>query len=307
MFSRSTIITGIAIGSSIGAIALGYVVWRQHEQILLLLEERNFFLLETASTTKALGDTAITASSTIAGLTHQLTEAQIEIESLKADLKREENRNEEFAEQIADITGTVGDLTTLASIDEELLQKYSKVYFLSEHYTPKSLVKIPDEYVMQNRAEQYFHKDAWPFLKEMLEEAAEDGIELRIVSAYRSFDQQAELKGVYTQSYGSGANAFSADQGYSEHQLGTAIDILGTTDGLSNSFAATPEYEWLVNNAYKYGFILSYPEGNQYYIFEPWHWRFVGTDLARDLKRDEANFYDWEQRKIDEYLLELFD
>jgi len=60
-------------------------------------------------------------------------------------------------------------------------------------------------------------------------------------------------------------------------------------------------------NAHKYGFTLSYPEGNQYYVFEPWHWRFVGEDLARDLKRDERHFYDLDQRAIDGYLLEIFD
>ena len=63
----------------------------------------------------------------------------------------------------------------------------------------------------------------------------------------------------------------------------------------------------MVRNAYKYGFTLSYPEENGYYIFEPWHWRFVGTDLADDLRRDNAHFYDWEQRKIDEYLISIFD
>jgi zinc D-Ala-D-Ala carboxypeptidase len=61
------------------------------------------------------------------------------------------------------------------------------------------------------------------------------------------------------------------------------------------------------DNAYKYGFTLSYPESNTYYTFEPWHWRFVGEDLARDLRSDKAYFYDWDQRKIDGYLVNIFD
>ncbi len=63
----------------------------------------------------------------------------------------------------------------------------------------------------------------------------------------------------------------------------------------------------MLDNAHRYGFILSYPEGNEFYIFEPWHWRFVGEDLARDLDRADAHFYDWEQREIDKYLLTIFD
>jgi D-alanyl-D-alanine carboxypeptidase len=74
-----------------------------------------------------------------------------------------------------------------------------------------------------------------------------------------------------------------------------------------NNFETTPAYEWLVKNAYKFGFALSYPKDNAYYIFEPWHWRFVGTDLARKLHRDGKSFYDLEQREIDEYLISLFD
>jgi D-alanyl-D-alanine carboxypeptidase len=111
----------------------------------------------------------------------------------------------------------------------------------------------------------------------MLVVAENDGINLRIISAYRSFGSQSELKSSYLMTFGSGANKFSADQGYSEHQLGTALDF--TTAELEANFInfdKTTAYQWLLNNAFKYGFILSYPEGNQYYQFEPWHWRFVG-------------------------------
>ena len=147
-----------------------------------------------------------------------------------------------------------------------------------------------------------------PFFEDMVEDALDDGVELFVVSAFRSFEEQAGLKGAYTVTYGSGANAFSADQGYSEHQLGTTIDF--TTTGINGGltgFEKTAAYEWLKENAHKYGFVLSYPENNAYYIYEPWHWRFVGEDLARDLHKDGKYFYDLDQRKIDEYLISLFD
>jgi D-alanyl-D-alanine carboxypeptidase len=108
--------------------------------------------------------------------------------------------------------------------------------------------------------------------------------------------------------YGSGANAFSADQGYSEHQLGTAADVTtNTLAGGLDGFDATPAYKWLTANAYKYGFILSYPQGNGYYEYEPWHWRFVGKKLARYLHTTNERFYDLDQRTIDSYLINIFD
>ncbi|MFA6274340.1 MAG: D-alanyl-D-alanine carboxypeptidase family protein, partial [Candidatus Paceibacterota bacterium] len=72
-------------------------------------------------------------------------------------------------------------------------------------------------------------------------------------------------------------------------------------------FDKTPEYTWLLENAYKYGFIISYPAGNTYYKFEPWHWRFVGINLATKLHNDNVYFYDTDQRIIDSYLVSLFD
>lgn len=298
---RSYIFGGLFGISLLGMSALGYYSYTQHEQILMLLEERNYFLLQTASTTNRLANESATASTTIAALT-------LERDDLMTRLATEEAKNEAFERQINKISGTVGRLDKLSKTDEELLQKYSKVYFLSEHFTPSRLKLIDSDYLAPGRQEQYFHADALPFLERLLADAKEDGIDLDVVSAYRSFETQAELKGAYLQTYGSGANTFSADQGYSEHQLGTALDF-STPDlgGSLDGFSGTKAFAWLQKNAHKYGFILSYPQGNTYYVYEPWHWRFVGEDLASDLNRADASFYDWDQRKIDEYLIKIFD
>ncbi len=229
-------------------------------------------------------------------------------DTLAEELERERNRNEEFAEQIRDITGTVGTLDKLARTDEELLQKYSKVYFLNEHFVPPKLSAIADAYVYDESRTFEIDSRVLPYLKDMIDEAKEDGVDIWVASAYRSFQYQSQLKGAYTVTYGSGANAFSADQGYSEHQLGTTVDL--TTTGLGGGltgFQNTKAYEWLTKNAHRFGFILSYPEGNSYYVFEPWHWRFVGTELARDLHRDGKRFYDLDQRTLNEYLITVFD
>lgn len=241
-------------------------------------------------------------------LSSRLNMTEEELQETEKDLRDEKDRNNQMEDRINDLAGTVSDLDKLSKTDEELLQKYSKVYFLNEHYSPDSLKEIDDEWKYDESRELKLHKKVMPFFEDMVEDAKDDDIDLWVVSAYRSFDYQSQLKGAYTVTYGSGANAFSADQGYSEHQLGTAIDF--TTSGIGgglSGFGDTEAYEWLLDNAHKYGFTLSYPEGNSYYVFEPWHWRFVGEDLAEDLHRDDAHFYDWDQRKINEYLLNIFD
>lgn len=199
-------------------------------------------------------------------------------------------------------------LEKLTQIDPELLKKYSKVFFLSENYEPKELIDIPEEYLYDEEKPQQFSEEAWKFLERMLKDAADSDAPLQVVSAYRSFGTQSVLKTGYTSIYGTGANKFSADQGYSEHQLGITVDL--TTAGvapLSLAFENTRAYLWLTNNAWRYGFVLSYPKGNAYYIFEPWHWRFVGRDLAEDLRAEDKNFYDLDQRELDEYLIKIFD
>lgn len=266
--------------------------------------ERDQTRLDYASSTEVLAQ----KDATITELTEKLKEAEEELDDAEDDLRDEKNKNEEFEEQIEDISETVGALDKLSKTDRELLQKYSKVYFLNENFRPDKLTAIPDEYMQAGRQTQFFHTEAWPFLKEMLDDAKAAGHDLKVTSAFRSFEEQAQLKGQYTVMYGTGANAFSADQGYSEHQLGTTLDLTTPeVGGPYNSFAQTPAFEWLKSNAHEYGFILSYPEGNGYYVYEPWHWRFVGTDLADDLHDDGVNFYDKDQREIQSYLISIFD
>lgn len=248
------------------------------------------------------------ARAKIAQLEEGLEETQGERDRLDEELEEEKEKNEAFEEQIEDIADTVGVLDKLSKTDEELLQKYSRVYFLNEHYMPERLSEIDPEYLYNENRDQYLHANVMPFFEDMIDDAQDDDIDLWVISAFRSFDTQAELKGQYVVTYGEGANTFSADQGFSEHQLGTTIDF--TTTGLGGGlqgFENTPAYEWLLENAHKYGFTLSYPPDNAFYIFEPWHWRFVGTDLARDLHRDDLYFYDLDQREIDEYLISIFD
>jgi len=214
-----------------------------------------------------------------------------------------------FENTVGGLSNTLGVLEKLSKTDRELLQKYSKVFFLNEHYAPAELALIDSEFTYSNTRPEKIHADVWPFLKKLFKDAKGDEVELYTKSAYRSFNEQKALKSAYTTTYGAGtANAFSADQGYSEHQLGTTLDFIAPGQaGALEGFESSKAYAWLLKNAYKYGFILSYPKGNGYYIFEPWHWRFVGKELADYLHDEEKNFYDLEQREIDTYLANIFD
>ena len=115
--------------------------------------------------------------------------------------------------------------------------------------------------------------------------ASLDGLQLSIASGYRSYYRQQSLFQSYQNSWGSEALTFSAPAGYSEHQTGLALDIGGYDSSVwvSSSFAYTPEAQWLKENCAKFGFILRYPEGKEDktgYIFESWHFRYVGTELS---------------------------
>jgi LAS superfamily LD-carboxypeptidase LdcB len=247
--------------------------------------------------------TAELASTSDALLTTKTTAAQ-----LADELDAERARNDGFTSQIESISGTVGTLTKLSQTDKELLQKYSRIYFLNENYVPQSLATIAPAYTLEPSRSYLFHTKALPYLTHMLNDAADAGVPMEVLSAYRSYGQQIDLKITYKVLYGAGANRFSADQGYSEHQLGTAIDLT-TKDlgGTSLAFAQSKAGQWLDQNAYRYGFILSYPKGNTFYQYEPWHWRFVGVRLATYLHDHGLHFYDLDQRTIDTYLVDIFD
>jgi len=237
-----------------------------------------------------------------------LKTAKLDNEQLTIKLKESINEQLVLKDTVDDISKQVGTLVKIQNTDKELLQKYSKIYFLNENYIPRKVSMIPSIYLTPNSKQLEINAEVLPFLRSMVRASIKANNPIQIVSAYRSFGTQANLKTAYKVSYGAGANTFSADQGYSEHQLGTTVDL--TTPILKDTFVSfedTPAFMWLKEHAHEYGFTLSYPKGNKYYTYEPWHWRFVGIELATKLYDDGKYFYDLDQREIDEYLLNIFD
>jgi D-alanyl-D-alanine carboxypeptidase len=113
--------------------------------------------------------------------------------------------------------------------------------------------------------------------------AALDGVNLWVKSGFRSYETQKTLYNNYVARDGKEmADTYSARPGHSEHQTGLAFDMNST----ANSFAGTPEAEWLSANCHKYGFIIRYPKGKEHitgYIYEPWHVRYIGVEKAKEV------------------------
>ena len=228
---------------------------------------------------------------------------------LRALLRAGEEEKKAYGAQVQSLSSTVKTLDTLAHTDKELLEKYSSVYFLNENYIPKSLNTIDARYVSRPQKPEEFAAPVLPHLSALLQAAKSDRLSLQVLSAFRSYGDQSALKSAYKIVYGAGtANSFSADQGYSEHQLGTALDFTtASTSGALAGFEKTPEYAWLIMHAHEYGFNLSYPKGNTHFVFEPWHWRYVGLELAKRLHDENKTLYDLDQRDIDTYLVKFFE
>lgn len=117
----------------------------------------------------------------------------------------------------------------------------------------------------------------------MASDAEKENVKIRITSGYRSYSVQNDLYNNYVKKDGKEvADAYSARAGYSEHQSGLAFDLNGT----NRNFIKTKEGKWLNDNCYKYGFALRYPDGKTKYtgyIYEGWHFRYVGVELATKL------------------------
>lgn len=263
---------------------------------------------ELKATKNNLASTTAKFENKVKQLETDLFQAKNENASTTNLLVAERDKNNFFEGQINEIQSAINVLEKLNKTDEELLKKYSKVYFLNENYAPSNLIEIDSKYLYDKNQPFLIHANVASYLYDLFENASSSGASMEIISAYRSFGVQASLKSNYKMTYGYGSNKFSADQGYSEHQLGTTVDI--TTSDLGASFLkfeTTAAYKWLTENAHKYGFILSYPKKNTYYVFEPWHWRFVGVNLATKLHDSNQYFYDLSQREIDPYLISIFD
>ena len=165
----------------------------------------------------------------------------------------------------------------------------NKYHYLPKDFVPNNLVETK-EYAKANLKLQDVAYNAF---KDMASAITKEKLKIRIVSAYRSYEYQENLYNNYLK-YESQekVDTYSARPGYSEHQTGLAVDI-DNNDVNYNQFHLTKEFTWMQNNAYLYGFILRYPLGKENitgYKYEPWHYRYVGKDIAKYIHENDLTY-----------------
>ena len=165
----------------------------------------------------------------------------------------------------------------------------NKYYKLDKDYEPEDLTIINSKFASGT---QKLRKEAADKFEEMASDMLKENLKIYAGSTYRSYSYQEGLYNRYVKKDGfKEAETYSARAGYSEHQLGLAVDIVnGKCNYLSEG---DKEYTWLINNSYKYGFILRYPHESEYitgYVFEDWHFRYLGIELATKVYESKLTY-----------------
>jgi LAS superfamily LD-carboxypeptidase LdcB len=175
----------------------------------------------------------------------------------------------------------------------------NKYYSLESDYEPANLKSIDDNYSSGNRK---MVEEAANAFNEMAAAAKRDGFIVRAVSTYRSYIYQRDLYNRYVAKDGvENADTYSARPGHSEHQTGLAVDVDNSKDAYT-SFGNTKEFNWMKENAYKYGYILRYTKENEWitgYKDEPWHYRYVGKEIANYINEHPMTFEEYYVRFLD--------
>lgn len=166
----------------------------------------------------------------------------------------------------------------------------NRINNLPDTYVPEDLVPLTEvPTILSNLEVNQLRLPAYDALKLLFAGAKEAGFELFARSGYRSYNTQVSLYSSYVNNHGQeAADTFSAKPGQSEHQTGLSMDITSEYMNyqLSETFGDTDEGKWVSENAHKYGFIVRYPKGKENitgYMYEPWHIRYLGTELATEV------------------------
>lgn len=228
---------------------------------------------------------SIFASSPEADITIPHSEIESETESgTESETESESEAGAEYAYAYAGFNPVYANL----NVSDWRLILVNRNFILPEGYTPELANAVEGGF-----EDQKLDYRVAPYYNEMYKAAYEDGIHLVPISGYRSYERQErnfENKIDYYMDNGYSkvdatieASTIILPPGTSEHNAGLAMDICS----LEQNFEDTEEFEWLCENAADYGFILRYPEDKQditQIIYEPWHWRYVGVEAAREMK-----------------------
>lgn len=171
--------------------------------------------------------------------------------------------------------------------DQILVNKH---FYLTEDYVPSSIIDIPLKYAYENNQ---IRKDIYEIYKAMCDDAQSENIKLVATSGYRSYIDQKKIYDKYVKTYGEKyADSYAAKPGFSEHQTGLALDIIGFGTN-RDTFEDSPAFTWLQNHAHEYGFILRFPKEKEDitgYAYEPWHYRYVGREIAEKIRNEKITY-----------------
>ena len=172
---------------------------------------------------------------------------------------------------------------TQTDTSKDYLILVNKYHQLEKEFTFDDIVPIGLQYAYDNQSAR---KEVLESFKDLWQAANKLDLSIIINSSYRDYDLQERLYNRYTDKYGrEEADTFSAKPGHSEHQTGLALDVSAFNSTMDN-FEDTEEYKWLKDHAHLYGFILRYPKEKEHitgYSFEPWHYRYVGKEIAKEI------------------------
>jgi LAS superfamily LD-carboxypeptidase LdcB len=190
---------------------------------------------------------------------------------------------------------------TKSAKDMQLFQ-ITKDDSVPENYIPKNLTPISDQ--VRTAVVTCVAQEVVSPLTKMFQAAEKDGVKLMVSSGYRSPEMQKYVYDYWISVEGKDAKHEVAKPGYSEHQLGTAVDLTDASiqySGVDDAFAKSAGGKWLKKNAHKYGFAMSYQKGKEKvtgFAYEPWHWRYVGKQVATTLREKKISFAEYNAKKI---------
>jgi len=200
------------------------------------------------------------------------------------------DNDEEASENVSENDPEFGESIEVITDLENVAVIVNPNYALPDNYEPKDLVYPDVRFIFKEKIEKrMLRKVAAEALEQLFAAAEEDGVYLAGVSAYRSHATQKSLFNRYVERDGyEKAKTYSAVPGTSEHETGLAIDVT-SSDGkcaAQDCFGGTKEAIWLAKHGADHGFIVRYPEGKEEvtgYKYEPWHLRYVGVEMAKEL------------------------
>lgn len=213
------------------------------------------------------------------------------------DENNEKEKKKNYLEETIEVNSEGKKIITNPSDTLVLVNKNRN---LPSDYIPEDLV-VPNVpfYFEEELPKKHLRKVASEALEKMFDSASDENLDLIAASGYRSYKRQKNIFEYKAKQRGEEvANQTSARPGQSEHQTGLAMDITSPDMDyhLYEKFGQTKEGKWLKENAHKFGFILRYPKEKENitgYSYEPWHFRYVGKEIAKDIYNENVTLEEY--------------